>query len=47
MKEMQLPLYWGDQPGTSGPVYLGAIVIFLFVLGFLSLTSEFCGGLFL
>ncbi len=25
--------YWGDQPGTSGPVYIGVIVMFLFVLG--------------
>ncbi|MFT3752191.1 MAG: YfhO family protein [Paludibacter sp.] len=33
MKENPFPLYWGTQPFTSGPVYIGAIICFLFVLG--------------
>lgn len=28
-----MPTYWGGDEGTSGPVYVGAIVCFLFVLG--------------
>jgi len=27
------PQYFGTQPGTSGPVYVGAFVLFLFILG--------------
>lgn len=29
----QIGQYWGEQPGTSGPVYVGAFVLFLCLLG--------------
>lgn len=29
----QIGQYWGEQPGTSGPVYVGAFVLMLFILG--------------
>ena len=33
-------LYWGTQPFTSGPVYLGAIVCMLFILGLFFLDNK-------
>lgn len=32
--------YWGDLPFTSGPVYLGATILFLFVLGMFLIKSS-------
>lgn len=37
----QVPTYFGDQPFTSGPIYVGAIICFLFVLGLLLAPAEY------
>ena len=37
----QINSYWGDQPFTSGPVYVGAFMLLLFVLGFFVLEGVF------
>ncbi|OAV71612.1 putative membrane protein [Bacteroidales bacterium Barb4] len=51
-KEVQTYTYWGDKPFTSGPVYFGAVVCFLFVLGMFVIRNPmkwwlFAGSLFL
>lgn len=36
-----LPTYWGEQPFTAGPVYAGAIVCLLFILGCLIVKGPY------
>jgi hypothetical protein len=36
----ELQKYWGTQPGTDGPHYVGAIVFFLFVLGLILIKGP-------
>ena len=35
-----LPLYWGDQPFVQGPVFMGSVIIFLFVLSLFVLNGR-------
>ncbi|MCD7972009.1 MAG: YfhO family protein [Candidatus Azobacteroides sp.] len=41
----QMNQYWGNQPGTSGPVYVGAFVLFLFILGLFIVKGNLKWGL--
>lgn len=36
----QLPQYFGEQPGTSGPVYVGALVCLLFILALFVIPNK-------
>ena len=42
----QTNAYWGEQPGTSGPVYVGAIMVFLFILGMFIVKGRLKWALF-
>jgi hypothetical protein len=37
---MRYPVYWGEQPMTSGPVYIGVIVVFLAFVGLFFIQSK-------
>ncbi len=36
-----MPVYWGPQPFTAGPMYLGAISVFLFVFGLCVIRGRY------
>lgn len=42
---MSSPVYWGEQPFTSGPVYIGAVVLFLAMMGMVFLKGRLKWGL--
>lgn len=51
-QKISAPTYWGDKSFTSGPVYFGAVICFLFVLGMFVVRNPmkwwlFAGALFL
>lgn len=35
-----LPLYWGPQPFTAGPMYMGAVTVFLFLLALICYRGK-------
>ncbi len=37
--------YWGDQPSTSGPVYVGSIIVLLFIMGLVLIKGPYKWGL--
>jgi len=41
MKGFSSPTYWGEQPGTAGPAYQGAVVCFLAFLGFFFAPKKY------
>ena len=41
VKGFSSPTYWGEQPGTAGPAYQGAVVCFLAFLGFFLAPKKY------
>jgi hypothetical protein len=41
-----VPTYWGSMSSTSGPIYVGAIILFLFVLGMFVVKHRYKWWLF-